>query len=199
MELEFFSIIKIGEWEPLKSLYFQIAEATLRDAILSKGYTVFHWINYFMAWFLLMIYTLPVYLMERYKLGFVCAKPLVNLESHLCKHLHLRMGANISVVKPCLWSECFIMLQCRNWLMHLDDSLLGWLISASRSYYFFLISLAFGERRYRCKLPERGGITLRLAEAVRNGIAWRSERATGGLKELCFLILANGTKATLLP
>lgn len=45
-----------------------------------------------MAGFLLMIYTLPVYLMERHTFGIISAKPLVNLESHLCKHLHPQNG-----------------------------------------------------------------------------------------------------------
>lgn len=84
-----------------------------------------------MACFLLIICSPLIRLVERHNFGFVAAKTLVNLESNLYKHLypwneskclHSKNLPLVTVFRVALVSKLL--------LMHLDDSLVGWLICA---------------------------------------------------------------------
>lgn len=87
--------------------------------------------------------------------------------------------------------------------MYPGDSLVGWLIYAP---CLCLSQLEFLPGSHLCgentgsTLPEMSGRNEPLrqnfpwrAEAVRNGVIQRSERALGGTKEPYFLLLAKGT------
>lgn len=86
---------------------------------------------YFMACLLLIIYSLPVYLVERHHFGFISAKTLVNLESNPYKHSHPQNEGNYLHSKTFLLSVFRVALVLKVGLIHLEDSLVGWLTCLS--------------------------------------------------------------------
>lgn len=147
-----------------------------------------------------MRYTWPIY-----RIGFISAKTLVNLESTFCKHLHPQNGdkylhgeilpsvrvfhrcfswetsANVSwwqfgglrIYVPCLWLSQLELLPDSHFL-------------EKEGIHANCLKGAHG-------VGEGCSVSRWLAEAIRNGLTWRSAVAAGRLKELGFLILGTGS------
>lgn len=113
-----------------------------------------------MACLLLIIYSLPLYLVERHHFGFISAKTLVNLESNLYKHSHPQNEGKYLHSKTFLLSVFCVALVLKVGLIHLRQS--GGLVD---------LPLPLPTSSWFPPSGERNGSTL----PERSGLEWATE------------------------